>query len=320
MINRVSLIYSAYKINTIIIMKKLIYIIVSLLISYPTLADSKISVGVDNDFWLGIDQYYTHGWDASYSSNYLYQSFIKYTSTINPYPGMPVVGEITVSQKLFTPTDIDVKEILKGDRPYCSTLFAEFKAHKKGTHRKPSSSTSLMIGIMGPLAMGYETQSWIHSWNSSVDNEPMGWDNQIKNDIILNYAYRGSSPIFKKRYSYLNWGRAFSVGTYDTSIEVFLNTGLQSSPYDSDKIRVSCNLEATAKFPLYDGTLQGGLFTDSPYTIGLKKMEHIVGLGKFETKVHLYGFELLAIYNIISPQFNGADWYSYIRTQITYQF
>jgi len=136
---------------------------------------------------------------------------------------------------------------------------------------------------MGPAAFGEEMQEGIHK--ATGNKIPLGWRNQIKNDLVLNYevGYEKQILNYNDLYSFQATGNV-KVGTLHTNASIGVNStiGLINSPFSTIAERNGFKLYAYAQPTVsvigYDATLQGGLINrDSPYTIASNDIERLVG-------------------------------------------
>lgn len=89
----------------------------------------------------------------------------------------------TIGQSLFTPQDIKIAANQPNDRPWAAYLYGSVGlATVTKNHLDELEFTA---GVVGPLALGEQTQKFIHN-RISDSPIPKGWDNQIKNEPALN--------------------------------------------------------------------------------------------------------------------------------------
>ena len=90
--------------------------------------------------------------------------------------------------QIYTPRKFRLKELLEDDRPYAGLQYL------KGSYHLATSlslhSYSLIIGILGPLAMMEQVQNGFHKLIGAP--LALGWPNQLANEPIfeLNYGYK----------------------------------------------------------------------------------------------------------------------------------
>jgi hypothetical protein len=152
-------------------------------------------LSVDNDVFNRSDDHYTSGIQVGWVSGYLDD----YSEA--PVPGLlvrllhqlPQVNEVgrqrfvsySLSHRFFTPTDTSIREYIPGDVPYSALLLGTITAGGQSATRM--DAFSLIAGIAGPSALGEEVQREFHALIGS--EKPLGWDNQIHDEPILNFDY-----------------------------------------------------------------------------------------------------------------------------------
>jgi lipid A 3-O-deacylase len=122
------------------------------------------------------------------------------------------------------------------------------------------------VGIIGPGAGGKQFQSAIHRWIN--DRQPMGWNNQISNDLILNYNAGIVKAVLDIRGLSITGKISADVGTLNTraSTGFIVMTGLLESrwkPNEKRNFQVYLYAEPIGSLIGYDATLQGGILNKS---------------------------------------------------------
>lgn len=90
-----------------------------------------------------------------------------------------------LGQNMYAPGDLKKTEHIVGDRPYAGMIYGgvgyEF-------FKDPESAWThygeLDFGMIGPAAMCKDTQTMIHKLLNC--RKPMGWDNQLHNEFVVN--------------------------------------------------------------------------------------------------------------------------------------
>ena len=96
-----------------------------------------------------------------------------------------------LANQIYTPIDLTQTELIEDDRPYAGWTYVEAGMHK--STNKTMNSLSLKIGMVGPASGSEEIQTGIHKLvNAGL---PMGWDNQLSNELGVNLSYT-----YKQRY------------------------------------------------------------------------------------------------------------------------
>ncbi|RAJ06825.1 hypothetical protein LX64_01952 [Chitinophaga skermanii] len=233
--------------------------------------------GTDREYTAGtkIDFYYTN----EGKRNFFDKLLIRMASDADNLYGYGI------TQQMYAPNNIDTPGIVIGDRPYAGVLTINHSLVSSDMKRGQKITTQLDIGVIGPWAFAEQTQNFAH--NLIGYREAQGWDNQIANDIIINYyiLYEklliNPSPNLQiigllesnigTRYNNLAVGLTFRAGIYNS---YFCNyekpsVGQRASRTCSDfrKFQVYVFMRPVVRAVMDDATLQGGFFTheNSPY-------------------------------------------------------
>lgn len=222
----------------------------------------------ENDFFSRSDIYYTQGINLEYYDPAL---GTKSRRLLLQLPNAKTAYGVAAEHLGFTPTSISSSSILYGDRPFAACLMAKVFSVSKDSVKKIQVSSTFSVGIIGPGAGGKQFQSAIHRWIN--DRQPMGWSNQISNDIILNYSVGIVKALVDSRWLTVAGKASVDLGTLTTKANAGLvvMTGLFGSRWGSQgrrKFQVYLYDEPLGSLIGYDATLQGGILNDdSPYTI-----------------------------------------------------
>ena len=110
---------------------------------------------------------------------------------------------VAIGQHIYTPEDISTPAVIPDDRPYAGWLYSSLAIasirldHDEGRRRDTKSEVKLQLGVVGPASRAEEIQKWTHDLLN--DEEPMGWDNQLSNELgIILSARRDFRLLFGK--------------------------------------------------------------------------------------------------------------------------
>lgn len=152
-------------------------------------------LSIDNDLIASSDDDYTSGVQAGWVSGYL-DSYregplpnfladrLDNIAMLNGSQRQRFVSH-SLSHRIFTPSDTETTELIEGDIPYSGLLFGTITAGAQDD--KTMDAFSFHYGIAGPAAMGEQLQNGLHKMIGS--EQVNGWDNQISNEIIVNFNY-----------------------------------------------------------------------------------------------------------------------------------
>jgi hypothetical protein len=95
-------------------------------------------------------------------------------------------GALLFGQQMYTPGDITIAAPQPHDHPWAGYIYGG------GVWQRAKGDTldtlRLEIGSVGPNSLAEETQKWVHRHVGA--DEPMGWENQIHNEITGQLDYR----------------------------------------------------------------------------------------------------------------------------------
>jgi hypothetical protein len=255
-------------------------------------SDKYFRVYYENDFFTGKDRDYTQGIYIEKVHPAIRHFFL--TKILwHPKNGSLKYG-LAIEHDAYTPNYIDRAAIQYGDRPYAATLMLKTFITARNRIRKERISAVLSTGVIGPWAGGEQMQRTIHHWINYT--QPLGWHNQLSNDLVLNYQLNYEKEL-------LSAGRWLSVSSYSTlragtlsdklSTGFSLMTGNFYSPYQatsglfSRKWRWHLYYQPLISLVGYDATLEGPIFNHtSPYTIPVSDIKRL-------TFQHKYGIVLI---------------------------
>ncbi|MFP4845613.1 lipid A deacylase LpxR family protein [Winogradskyella sp. PE311] len=240
-------------------------------------SDSYFRFHYDNDYFAATDENYTQGYNFEFVSPSLEKNPVN-TLFLQPKNMVTKYG-LSIEHIGFTPNNYELEEIQFGDRPFAAAIMLKSFAIAFNKEKQTRLSQSLSLGIIGPGAFGKEMQVGIHE--ATGNKTPIGWDNQIKNDVVLNYRiafekqlYQYNNLIAINANSALQLGTLFTNASIGSNITIGkLNTAFITSKSER-KFQVYAYGQPQINIIGYDASLQGGLFNkESPYTISSDSLE-----------------------------------------------
>jgi lipid A 3-O-deacylase len=170
---------------------------------HRSIACGTFSILFENDLFTGDDRYYTNGIKLSWMSRDLrqfrqwehtpvwmrgfFESFDRFQ------PGREKNVGVFVGQKLFTPTDIQRRDLIVGERPYAGWLFGGMSLNSKNS--VALDTFELQLGILGPSALGEETQNFVHEVRDIPTAK--GWDNQLDDEVAFSIFYQRKQRLWE---------------------------------------------------------------------------------------------------------------------------
>ena len=182
----------------------------------------------------------------------------------------------------FTPSSLADPEIRIGDHPYAGVSYAGVRRTWTGVSDGAADVFFLQgfLGIIGPASGGKQEQTAIHRW---IDDEiPMGWGNQIANDLIMDMMVGYDRSILNTRFLDIELGGLARLGTYRTRLDAHgqIRIGIVKpiSTRKGKSFSLVYRVTPVAQLVGYDATLQGGLFNgSSPYKVPAEDVARAVG-------------------------------------------
>lgn len=180
----------------------------------------------DNDLFFQSDSGFTAGWGFSWHSPA--RDSWEETSKASQWIGRIIPGldatpgddykaktSTGFSQQMQTPTDLSNPDLDLNDVPYAATLGGFFAWHALNNQRY--RGFQLYAGVVGPAAQGEEIQTFMHD-DMGFGPSPLGWDNQLSNEPLLNVNYEASEKI-------RSWGTQ-EAGKFSTDLSGGLGGGV----------------------------------------------------------------------------------------------
>ena len=146
------------------------------------------AVTVDNDIFLGNDNWYTNGiyasWVNTANQNDLHQPglmTIPINWSLDIEGAQLTLQAYTLGQIMVTPEDIRIINPPLTDMPYSGTLL--FHSTFIAVQESHADAAGTAIGIVGPASGAERSQKRVHVIVGA--DEPKGWDSQLGDEIIF---------------------------------------------------------------------------------------------------------------------------------------
>jgi hypothetical protein len=268
-----------------------------------------------NDFVYQTDRYYTNGFAIEYLKSQTDDSYLNsilFPSKLND----KVVSGYTLIQDIYTPkAKFYIPDQLNGDRPFASYILFGLKKFSYNDKFRLKIYSEIQTGVLGPSALGEQTQNGIHSQLPS--GKVNGWENQISNSFMLNYSVRVQKYLRVAKTLEISGFASTQVGLPFTNVGVGLQSRIgvfglfpEEFKHFSQKhweyyLTVSAQLNVIG----YNATLQGGLLSESTYT--LNSINRLVGKASVGINVKNKLFNLKYSQQFLTPEFSGAAIHSW---------
>jgi hypothetical protein len=140
------------------------------------------------------DEHYTNGikldfaWQPEWADRWL--DWMPLTDQFGPAP--ETAFGLSVQQLMFTPEDIEAKDVVPDDRPYAGLLtFAAYwqRSGQLTDHLAMLDHIELDAGVVGSWSGAGDLQEFVHhTWPDEID--PEGWSNQLPNTAAIDLTLR----------------------------------------------------------------------------------------------------------------------------------
>jgi hypothetical protein len=157
---------------------------------------TSINFNFDNDYFSikmrGNDRFYSNGILIGFASQVKRKQIfdrIAIATSDNAFR----IRSFSLEHQIYTPHHIGNPNIQVGDYPYAALLVANYG--NRFLEEDYSFTSTLTLGVQGPAALGYETQSFLHRKVFGT-NIPQGWKYQLPNDLAICYMFAFDKLIY----------------------------------------------------------------------------------------------------------------------------
>jgi len=237
----------------------------------PIKPESYFSFNYDNDFFSATDRYYTQGIQLTFINPIVRYSPFSYTLIKLNKHALNYYG-FHAKQDVFTPVSIRYNggAVYYGERPFTAIFYISHSLTSINTAKKLLLRTQLDLGVLGPQALGEQEQKGIHKALNNI--QPLGWENQLSTDYIVNYNVKVERGLSIKKNREAMVSLTARLGTLYTDVGMgfnfrfgifspyFNNLGLENNSLTrKNKFKVYGVAKINGRLVGYNATLQGGL-------------------------------------------------------------
>jgi len=298
-------------------------------VSHETL----LFINFDNDILDYTDRFYTNGIKfelitPALRMNPLSSLMVPYWRSAQNSYGISLV------QNMYTPSTTKIGGILHGDRPYAAYLYiGSFRITLDPPHHYRQTS-EIDIGIIGPKSYGEWVQRSFHR-SVPTNHEPLGWEYQIKNDLVLDYSLKvekgiaygdhfdlmlNASAEAGTLYSNAGGGFHFRTGLLNP---YFCNTGVTGlgmlRKAGLRQVQFFMFIKGAGKLVGHDATMEGGLFNrTSSYTLPFNTISRVVFQGSGGISLVAGGCRFDLEQFLLSPEFHNGWWHKWVHLSLAF--
>ena len=247
-------------------------IILLLLVSFKSFGQTddvrfnEFSFRFSNDFSHFSDRYYSNGFFGELTTPGLSKNPLRYI-LLTPRKANLIYNSVTVTHDFFTP---DFHKDYESSRPFASYLLVGSKQLVILPEKKLRITSELQMGLIGTDSGGEKIQNGTHHIFPGADT--VSWENQVKNDLGLNYRVLFEKQAFRSDYAEVVMHGEAQIGTPFTqaSLGVRLQLGLFENNFAAkQKVMRPWQMylynDVTGSAVIHNSTIQGGVFRDNPY-------------------------------------------------------
>lgn len=274
------------------------HLLIFLTLLTAPVAYAGFSFQYSNDFFTGTDRYFTQGIELDYKADSLKAYLPKTPLFIKPTKIVKTNYSLGLDYFGFTPKDPYPVAVQLNDRPFANVFIINATTESYLKKNKIKVMAALKLGLIGPLSGGEFVHKTIHK--ATGNRFPRGWDNQIKNDLLLSYE-ASLTKHFKLVDNLLEIEAFFEVevGTYKVrqllggTLKAGKLNSFEALAQDQKMNEYYLFLSPRISRVYFDATLQGGIIKrDSPYQLNSSDVEDYVG--SLDIGVHL-GFKSFSL-------------------------
>lgn len=191
----------------------------------------------DNDIVGGSDDFFSAGWSLQRHTGAatswdemdmtLFSRWVTaHVPGISGGEGMAVRRGTGLSQVIQTPKDISDPELIEDDVPYAGVL----SVANSWTALSDEKLTTfqILVGVLGPASLAEEAQKFVHN-DLGMGDDPMGWDHQLSNELLLNLNMSTAHKLWRSGDSAgmsmdLSGGGGAALGNLFTQAQLGLQT------------------------------------------------------------------------------------------------
>ncbi|MES2557381.1 MAG: lipid A deacylase LpxR family protein [Bacteroidota bacterium] len=269
----------------------------------------------ENDLFAQTDRYYTQGIALGFKTSISAES--RLNRLFFKVPSSKKRIGLGLDQQVFTPTSIRSDSLLDHDRPYAATLRLTSVFETIDTINHRIFGWQFSVGMIGPGALGKETQTGIHKATNNF--LPLGWQHQLNSGLILDIgAHVNYRLLAVHRWLSVDLNAQANLGTGNTSL---LAGGTINLRMVKNRFGLGCYFKPAVRFVGYDASLQGSLIgSKSEYTIASNQLERIISEQESGIRLQLGRFSIDTWLRFQSRLFAGALNHRWGGIRLTFSF
>ncbi len=284
----------------------------------------------DNDAMAGTNRYYTQGITAEVISPRFRDLYISQRFLLRIGRRARTYYGLGLTHQAFSPENIEATDVVWGDRPYAGSLMLTHFLISNDKDRLLRMTTSIDLGLIGP-------------WSGSklLNNSQLGWDNQVKTDVVIGYNAQLEKGLFESEgvdaqlfgkaslstlRPHLGLGGQFRMGLLNPYF--YALHASQRSIYGSRRIhdrQIYLIARGGLDVVAYDASLQGGLFhgglfANDAYELTRRDISRLLGYFSIGFNAMYKGLGLGYSHNLRSKSFKEGEGHSWGQIRLVVSF
>lgn len=293
------------------------------LVAQVTFKNSEFSIANENDVYLLLDndKYYSNGIITHY----------RWVPKEIPLDSVKKILDIELSQKFFTPQDLNLLSFSNYDRPYAGLLYGGFSINTfKEENRR--SMIGIELGVVGRGSGAQGFQEWYHDVFGFP--KPQGWEFQIPNEIVFNLRSEFNRQFILKpsqldviSSTELSLGTAFTHGVQRLDLRLGKLQSLRNSSFKNAMIGRGSEVTPRhnyfflgygLQYVLHNITINGSIWnSEAPHTeIATPWVRHL----RFGWVSNSDKATFKITYNWSSPEVSGIRRHAYLGLELLLRF
>lgn len=236
-----------------------------------------------NDLGRGTDKAYTSGLQVTlfYTKNHSSHFLLDHCLPKAGDSAANVYG-IGLMQIMYTPDYLTAVYYVPNDYSYAGADVFKYSLYSFNAKKKYDFQTDVVAGIIGPDAFAGQAQHWLHKaiGDTAIPN---GWNNQYRNDVLLNVNFTAEKQLYTNHHSIevigdaqlcagtmldeMEAGPTIRIGKMQPYFQGYMShfsSSLKKGDNGWNKVQLYFEVKSAVQYVLYSAMLQGGLFSSSP--------------------------------------------------------
>lgn len=269
---------------------------------------------VANDMTFFTDQYFSSGVDIKVYAPFFDKSPFNKILLPNPKDALNYYA-LTAVHNLYTPIYYDTISHREIDHPFAAYLLFGIRKESFSEAKRLKVTSELQLGLIGPAAGGEVFQNTLHEY-IPIAGHVAGWENQIGNDICVQYSAMLEKGLVNFNCFELNATGGVKIGIPHS--EVGMGMYFRGGYFDDyfshigfsrkNALQIWLFCAGDINFVAYNAVLDGGLFSHQN-SYALQTINHYLLHSRFGGTLAYKTMKFEIAQEVNSPSFPSALWH-----------